>query len=348
MADGGSFVSSRPAISINGTTNDALGQNLLETIVRAPFEAMMSAELRVVNWGPPSSGGEPNFLFNDIKLGDRLTLSLGLDTERKLFQGEITALEERYGDGAPQLVLMAEDLLHRMARKRRNRVLERQSPDAIVQSIAADAGLTADVRLSSEPGTWHQLNESDLALLRRLARDYGARLRCEGSKVICRLPDPPPAPVELDSGDTLRRVRLLADLARQPTTARAKGWDLSAGSATGGQATQMRVASQGTTAAQIVSGLGWPAEEIFADPFPDTSGQANDFAAAAFDDRGLRFVAGDIVCIGNAAVITGGAVKLSGVSPRLLGTYDVLASVHHFSLANGYETYARIARGFWN
>jgi phage protein D len=348
MADGGSFVSSRPSVSINGATSDAFGQNLLEAVVRAPFEAMMSAELRVVNWGPPAAGGEPAFLFNDIRLGDRLTLSFGLDTERKLFQGEITALEERYGDGAPQLVLLAEDMLHRMGRRRRNRVLERLSPDDIVQSIAADAGLSADARLSSEPGTWHQLNESDLALVRRLAHDHGARLRCEGSKLICRLPDPPPAPVELNSGDTLRRVRLLADLARQPATARANGWDLSAGSATNGQATQVRVTPQGTTAAQIVSGLGWPAEEIFADPFPATSGQANNFAAGAFDDRGLRFLAGDLVCVGNAAVVNGGAVKLSGVSPRLLGSYDVLATVHHFSLASGYETYARIARGYWN
>jgi phage protein D len=348
MADGGAFVSSRPNVSINGATNDALSQNLLEAIIRAPFEAMTSAELRVVNWGPPGSGGDPDFLFTTIKLGDKLAISFGLDTERKLFQGEITALEERYGDGAPQLVLMAEDMLHRLARKRRNRVLERQNPDAIVQSIAADAGLTADVRLSGEPGTWHQLNESDLALVRRLAHDFGARLRCDGSKLVCRLADPPLVPVELNSGDTLRRVRLLADLARQPATARANGWDLATGSPTNGQATQVRVPSQGSTAAQIVSGLGWPAEEIFADPFPITSGQANDFAAAAFDDRGLRFLAGDIVCIGNAAVVNGGAVKLSGVSPRLLGSYDVLASVHHFSLAHGYETYARVARGYWN
>ena len=46
--------------------------------------------------------------------------------------------------------------------------------------------------------------------------------------------------------------------------------------------------------------------------------------------------------------MNGGAVTLSGVSPRLAGTYDVLASVHHFSLADGYETYARVARGYWN
>jgi hypothetical protein len=348
MADGGSFVSSRPDVSINGTTNDALGRNMLEAIVRAPFEAMMSAELRVVNWGPPASGGEADFLFNDIKLGDRLALSFGLDTARRLFQGEITALEERYGDGAPQLVLLAEDMLHRLARRRRNRVLERKSPDEIVQSIAADAGLIADARLSREPGTWHQLNESDLALVRRLAHDYGARLRWNGDKLICRLPEPPPVPVELNSGDTLRRVRLLADLARQPATARARGWDLSADAPTSGQAMQVRLAPQGATAAQIVSGLGWPSEEIFADPFPATSGQADSFAAAAFDDRGLRFLAGDIVCIGNAAVVNGGAVKLSGMSPRLAGTYDVLASVHHFSLADGYETYARVARGYWN
>ena len=68
MADGGSFVSSRPSVSINGATIDAFGQNLLEAIVRAPFEAMMSAELRVVNWGPPTSGGEPALASNPFNL----------------------------------------------------------------------------------------------------------------------------------------------------------------------------------------------------------------------------------------------------------------------------------------
>ena len=83
-------------------------------------------------------------------------------------------------------------------------------------------------------------------------------------------------------------------------------------------------------------------------PHPATAEQASAYAAAAFDARARRFVSGDIVCVGDSRVVNGGAVKLRGVSPRLLGVYDVVACMHHFSTTHGYETYARIERGWWN
>jgi phage protein D len=348
MPDGASIVSSRATVTIEGTTRPAIADNALDAVIRQPEDGLASAELRLVNWGSPPSGGEPDFLFGDLALGQKLAISFGLETETRLFDGEITGLEERYGGGAPQLVVLAEDMLHRLARKRLSRVFEQQSPNDILRSIAADAGLSPDVRVSDEPGTWHQLNESDLALLRRLAGIFGARLRSAAGKLVCRLPDPPGTPVRLDTGDTLKSVRLLADLAMLPRQARTAGWDLAADNAVQGSASSAIAAPSGTPGASLLQRIGWTDDALFADPAPLTQGAANAYAAASYDKTARRFVAGDIVCVGNPAIVAGGAVSLAGVSPRMRGTYDVVASLHHFSLGHGYETYARIERGWWN
>ena len=72
--------------------------------------------------------------------------------------------------------------------------------------------------------------------------------------------------------------------------------------------------------------------------------EATDYANAALDAQGRRFLHGDLVCIGNPDVMVGAAVSLTGVSQRLAGTYSVVACAHLFDESAGYQTYARIER----
>src|SRR6516165_9219959 len=134
MLDGAPYVSSRPAITLNGAANDDMVSALLDVAVRAPETGMASAELRLVNWGNQASG-PIGFMFNQVALGAKIEIAFGLTQQKTLFKGEITGIEERYGDGVPQLVLLAEDALHRLARHRANRTFEQQSPNAIVQTM---------------------------------------------------------------------------------------------------------------------------------------------------------------------------------------------------------------------
>src|SRR6516165_2430020 len=230
MLDGAPYVSSRPAITLNGAANDDMVSALLDVAVRAPETGMASAELRLVNWGNQASG-PVGFLFNQVALGDKLEIAFGLAQQKTVFKGEITGIEERYGDGVPQLVLLAEDALHKLARTRQSRAFAQQSPNSIVSTLASDAGLTADAKLSDTPGDYNQLNESDLHFLRRLAARYAAFPRVVDTTLSCRQREKPPAPVTLDAGDTLKRLRVVADLARQPTQATVQSQDLAAGQA---------------------------------------------------------------------------------------------------------------------
>ena len=176
MANGATYVSPRPAIKLKGAANDDMVDSLLDIAVRAPEAGMASAEIRMVNWGTQPSA-PVNFLFNTVAIGDKIEIAFGLAQQKTVFKGEVTAIEERYGDGVPQIVLLAEDALHRLARHRASRAFQQTSPNSIVQTLASDAGLQADAKLSDTPGDYIQLNESDLHFLRRLAARYGATPR---------------------------------------------------------------------------------------------------------------------------------------------------------------------------
>ena len=343
MTDSAPYVSPRPALRLNGTPNDDMRGALLDVAVRAPEHGMASAEVRLVNWGSQASG-PTSFLFDKVALGDKLEIAFGLAQQKTVFKGEITGIEERYGDGVPQLVLLAEDALHSLARHRASRTFEQRSPNAIVQMLASDAGLQADAKLSDTPGDYNQLNESDLHFLRRLAARYAAAPRVVGGTLTCRKREALPSPVTLDAGDTLKRLRVVADLMRQPIKATVQGQDLTAGSAISATGTTLLVPAQGKTAATALQGLGWDGDEIFVLPAPATQAEATDYANAVFDARGRRFLHGDLVCIGNPDVMVGGAVSLTGVSQRLAGTYAVVACAHLFDESAGYQTYARIER----
>jgi uncharacterized protein len=343
MLDGAPYVSSRPAITLNGAANDDMVSSLLDVAVRAPETGMASAELRLVNWGNQASG-PIGFMFNQVALGAKIEIAFGLTQQKTLFKGEITGIEERYGDGVPQIVLLAEDALHRLARHRLSRAFEQQSPNAIVATLAEGAGLQADAKLSDTPGDYYQLNESDLHFLWRLAARYAAWPRVVGTTLTCRKREKPPQPVTLDAGDTLKRLRVIADLARQPIQTTVQGQDLTAGQSISATGTTLLVPASGSTAATSLRGLGWKGEESFTFPAPATQAEATDYANAALDARGRRFLHGDVVCIGNPDVTVGAAVSLTGVSQRLAGTFAVVACAHVFDESTGYQTYARIER----
>jgi phage protein D len=343
MPDGAPYVSPRPAILVNGTANDDMVKSLLDIAVRAPESGMASAELRMVNWGDQPSG-QTDFMFNKVSLGDKVEVKFGLAQQKTVFTGEITAIEERYGDGVPQIVLLAEDALHRLARHRASRPFEQVSPNDIVSQLAGDAGLQADAKLSDSPGDYNQVNESDLHFLRRLAARYAAEPRLVDSTLTCRKREALPAPVTLDAGDTLKRLRVIADLTRQPAKTTVAGVDLTAGQAITADGTTLMVPASGPTAASLIQKLGWDGDETFVHPAPATQAEATDYANAALDDQGRRFLHGDLVCGGNPDVMVGAAVSLTGVSPRLTGIYAVVACAHLFDEAAGYQTYARIER----
>ena len=342
------LISARPRLRIAGQDRPAINAAVLEARIRLPLSGMAQAELRLLNWAADAGSGGADFAFGDIALGDSIEVMMSETASSALFDGEVTALEERYGDGAPQLVLLAEDRLHRLARQRHNRSFEAQSLNDVANNIAGEAGLDTDIQLADVSGDWHQINESNLAFLLRLAAPYDIALRLQDGTLRLRPEEADSEPVQLANGDNVRRLRLIADLNRQPASVEVRGYNPGEASEISASGDALSPAPAGRTAADHLNALGWAGETIRPQPFARSQAEADAQGSARFRHAAKRFIHGDIHCQGEPALRAGREIELAGVSARLRGTYQVVDCVHSFDRQDGYQTHLKVQRPDWN
>ena len=343
MIDPAPLISARPGFRVDGRNRPNLAEALLAAQIRLPLAGMASAELRFLNWG--GNDNVPTFQFQDIALGNRLEIVFG---DENVFDGLITAIEERYGEGAPQIVLLAEDALHRLARRRESRAFEDMSLDDVINQVAQDAGLRADVNVSPVSGTWYQHNESDLAFLLRLLTPHDVSPRLQQGGLRARDEEADREPISIDSGRNADLIRIIADLNQQPLEVAARGYNLAADSEADSQADSLSPAPQGETAAGVAGALGWEGDSVLPHPFPRSQAEAEALAARGFRARAKRFLHGEIVCRGEPRLRSGREIELAGVSPRLTGRYRVVDCQHRFDTGSGFSTRIKVQRPDWN
>ncbi len=341
------LVNVRPRVSIDGNMRGNMDEAALGMQVHLPRVGMANAELRLLNWGPTNTG-QPDFLFQDIRLGSRIELFLGESADNPIFRGEITAIEERYGDGAPQIVILAEDALHRLARQRHNRVFEQMSLDEVIRQIANEASLQTNVNVSTTTGTWLQVNESNFAFLVRQLIHYDVGLRIEDNQLRVRDDEPDPQPVTLDPGSNAINIRLIADLNHLPRQVSVKGYNLDHDSTADGTATSISPPPGGRAGTALLGELGWEGESTLPHPFVRTQQEAETLANRQFRLRANRFIHGEIICRDTIGLRSGREIQLNDVSPRLAGRYRVMECWHQFDNSNGLRTRIRVQRPDWN
>ena len=337
------LVNARPRVQVDGRDMPALGATLVEATVHLPANGMGHAELMVGNWGIQPDG-TVGFGFEGLRLGSELVIAFG---EEPSFRGQITALEERYGDGAPHLVVLAEDALHRLARQRGSQAWSDQSLDDLLHDLARRLALRGDVQVDGASRVWLQHNESLLAFALRLLAPLAVPLRVEGDSLRARPEEPDPRPLRLDAGGNARQVRLIADLAQQPRVAVAQGYDLAAGEVLQGRAEALRPAPEGQTAAALLGTLGWGGDAIRPRPLPVDAAQAEAYARGHLEQVATRFVHGEIVCVDGTALRGGREIELTGVSARLAGRYRVADCWHRFDPLHGLTTRLQVQRPAW-
>ncbi len=341
-----SLINTRPSIKVNGETHSDLGTAITGLIINQPLSGFAHGEMTVTNWSTGGDNTNPDFAFQTIGLGNTLEIYIGPDEEHLLFKGEVTALEERYGDGTPQLIVLLQDKLHRLARSRNNRAFEDQSVDDIVNHIAQQAGLQTDVNVSSLASVFHQLNESDLAFLLKLCQRFGIALRLDEDTIRAKPEEPDAEPVALNVLDSALSVRLIADLNHQAHKTQVRGFNTGTDEQVDYEAEQLD-APDGTTAYDTLSELGWDSDEISPQPFARSSGEAEALAKAHFRQRAKRFIYGEIRCQGEPTLQSGREIELSGVSERLAGTYQVVHCAHRFDGVSGFETHLKVNKSGW-
>ena len=343
-ADNSALINARPRVTVNGEEWPAIGDGILAAQVSLPLHGCGHGEIRLMNWGTGAAEGE--FAFRDLALGDEIALSPGESAEGALFTGEVTAIEEVYGDGAPQLTLLLQDRLHRLARCRASRRFADMDVDGVIGAVAQEAGVETDTNVGGARATYLQHNESDLAFLMRLTAAYGIGLRWRDGTLIAKPEEPDGDPFRLNMQDgTVRRARIIADLNHQPLAVSVKGHDLSADEAPEHEADALSPPpSSGRTAAAILDELGWEGGSVVPHPFARRTAEAEGLANAQFARMARRFVRGDLCCAGAPPLRPGRQVTLSGVAERFQGTYRVVDCLHRFDQAEGYVTDIRIQR----
>lgn len=336
----------RPTLRFGGEF-DVRASTLVQSMSMVEGEGgLRSIELGLSNWASVQGGGA-EIAFDEsgpIQLGAPIEVYGGeVDRPLELFRGCITRIESNKRRGEPpELHVFAEDALLAARLARRSKVYRDQAPAAVVRAIASELGLQATVAgLSSPTATWAQIDETDLAFLRRLLARFDADLQIVGTQLqVSPRADVERAHVSLSAEEDLRSIEIGADLADQVTAVCVRGWDASKGKAVKGEA------GAGT---HLGPGRGRDGASLLRDALgerPDNLGhfavsdrdEAQALAEAAFDRRARRFVCARGVTEGNPNLRVGVRLSLSGIGARFDNDYYVTATRHCYDVHEGYRT----------
>lgn len=341
-----------PRLTVGGDDQPQFAENLLTLQVESDIVGMSRCVLTARNWGQRDGG--PAYLYDDrclLDFGAELCVAIGPDGT-KVFRGLISAIAADYpSDSAAQVSVWAEDDLYDLRMTRRTRTFADSSLADIADTIAGEHGLQARVDVGRvQRSVAAQLNQSDLAFLRTLARREDAEVRLDGTDLhISRRPDRgagEDAP-RLTYGGNLLSFRVRADLADQVSEVRATGWSVADKNSIDEACDAAELGSElgGLTSGSNIleNSLGRRIEPLVR-AVPLESAEARALAKAAYLERARRFVTGTAVTGGTPQARVGGVVELAGLGRMFDGRYTVTRVRHRFDLATGLRTQLEVER----
>lgn len=340
------IVTLRPTVRVEGEENERVTALLLAMRLVEAEGGMSGLELRLTDIASDPEGGTED-AFDDesiVKLGSAIAVYTGEeDSPQEIFQGKVTAIEYvRDEQNPPEIALHAEDALQKARLVRRTKLYEDASISDVVNQVANAAGLTPQVNgLSDNLGTIAQIDESDLAFLRRLLARYGGDMQVVGSELqVAARQDVQRGTITLEHGAELLEVRIVADLADQASEVTVTGWDPAQGARVTGRSDGSGLGpGSGRTGASILEEkFSRRSEHLGQLAAVATDAEANAVASAALARRARRFVRVEGKSQGNPALRVGTHVTLSGLPNRWNNTYYVVRAEHRFDLVNGYQT----------
>jgi phage protein D len=314
--------------------------------VQLPISGRGNAEITLVNWG--SRNQQTDVQWQHLALGDAMTISFYEEAE-VVFNGEITAIEERYGSGTPMLILLVEDSMHRLAKSRQSRVFEEMSPNDMIESIASAQGLQTDVSVSSSPGDWNQINETDYNFMQRIISRWDLSARIVDGNTLRIKPEQADAePFQVSPQSNALEIRIIADLNHQVQMSGIRGWNFDSGEQIEDESSSLQPAAQNTTAAAVLQNLNWSEQEWLSHPHPRNQQEAREWATAAFQKQARQFLHGDILLQGSPGLKPGREIELDAVSNRITGRYRIVHLTHRFDTEAGFVSHIRVERPCWN
>lgn len=345
----------RPTLRVDNREDEQVQELLIGMAMTEREEGLSALELRFSNVASrPDGGADLAFetLASPLQLGKSLAVYAGDDhAPQEIFQGHITGLEAVFPEKEPpELVVLAEDLLQQARMTRRTKTYEDLTIADLVETVAAQLNLTPVVTdFSDTIGTWVQLNESDLAFLRRILARHDGDVQVVGTELhVSPRGAVRRGHLELELHSQLRDARVLADLAHQVTTVTVAGWNARQGHRVTGRSQGTELGpGQGMTGAQTLRQAYLERAEHIGHLAVSTNEEAIALAHAAFDERARRFVQITGTAEGNPALRVGTHVTVRGLGERFDNTYYIVRAVHRYDVTRGYETDFEGECAFW-
>ncbi|GHO87625.1 phage late control D family protein [Dictyobacter formicarum] len=344
---------SRPTVLINGQTDNKLSNTIQSVLVEETTEGLFRCEALFNNYGLVTQGMSEDYLYaanSALDFGTDFAISMPVNdtTFGQVFRGKISGLEAEYPFGGGALItVLAEDQLQNLRMTRRTRTFEDLSDEDVLRQIAEEHSLTP--MLDVPQGPTHkilaQVNQSDLAFIRELARNIGVELWVAETTLFAQSrANRAKIHIDLAYGANLYSFSVRADLAHQCTEVHVTGWDASAKDAIDEQgdqnAIQNELASDTTQrgGSFFLQQAFGERKEYVVHTAPLTSEEAQSIAIARYRERARRFVTGTGVARGDGRIRVGCNLRLGGLGNLFDGTYYVTHVRHSYDSVHGYRT----------
>lgn len=340
MADGAAspVKGARPSIEIEGQRNATLTSALLSLDIVETADGLFRCVATFGNWGGEKGAGFQQFGRDTLEFGKALAVK---HDDATLFDGRISAITGIFPEGGPpQIAVSVEDRLQDLRMTRRTRCFADASLADVLQRIASDHGLQPQIDLSGERHkVLAQLNQSDLAFVRDLARREDAQVWVEGTRLkAAQRARRDGGSVELKWAGPLRSFTVSADLAHQRTELVAAGWSVSDKQATRHAADEQAVRAEvgsGTSGSATLRRAFSARSDTLAHGSPSSSAEARALAEASFRHLARRFVVGHGVAETRPGLRVGAKLRIKGVGPLFEGDYVATDMRHRFDVALG-------------
>ncbi len=279
-----------------------------------------------------------------LEPGTQLEISAKADKATKtIFDGEIVEIEPNFGPGTHNLIVRGFDRLHRLSRGRQVRSFQNVSDSDLVQRIASEVGLQAQVGATPEVHDYLlQDNQTNLEFLRARAASLGFLLFARGKTLHFEPIETSGTPTKLEWGVTLSAFHPRMTTIDQVNKVVVRGWDPDSRQEIVGQATNGKSApsvGESKTGGDLAQGaFNITAQHQIADQAVRSQSAADQLAQAGADQLAGRFIEAEGTCGGNPAVIAGSLIDVTAVGNRFSGTYFVTSATHHYGSQAGYTT----------
>jgi uncharacterized protein len=327
-----------------------LGQSLL------PLATSVSVDLAVGKPGMFTLEMEGYDENQGLKWMESSVFALGTTVEVKmgykgsltsLFYGEVVGMDASFSSsGPPHMTVRAYDLSHRLTRGEKRRAFCKLKYSDIAQMIASEAGLTPKV---TESGDVHeyvaQNGQSDMAFLLKLAEEIHYHLFVVRKEMFFQpVSNNSSASLKMSLDDDLVDFHPSLSLARQVSEVVVLGWDAEKraeieGRAQAGQeATTMGGQKSASRLLNETFGGQSKAIRVISDHPVMTQSEADRLAHAHLDEASLNLIEAAGTTMGNAGLLPGHVVEISGVSKWFSGRYYLTGTIHRYDYTSGYTT----------